>query len=39
LVAKNIVNGNLSFSDNLSEGIKKDEVVYIAVGTPSREDG
>src|SRR5512139_1477322 len=39
LVAKNMKEGRLSFSTNIEEGIKSSLVVFIAVGTPSHEDG
>ncbi|MBI5682100.1 MAG: UDP-glucose/GDP-mannose dehydrogenase family protein [Deltaproteobacteria bacterium] len=39
LVAKNTREGRLSFSTDLAEGIKKSLVIFIAVGTPPKEDG
>jgi UDPglucose 6-dehydrogenase len=39
LVAKNMKEGRLSFSTNIEEGVKSSLVVFIAVGTPSHEDG
>ena len=36
LVAKNVREGRLSFSTSLSDGVKKADAVFIAVGTPSR---
>jgi len=39
LVAKNVKEGRLSFSTNIEEGVKSSLVVFIAVGTPSHEDG
>ena len=36
LVKKNIDEKRLTFSTNLSEGIKGSEAIFIAVGTPSR---
>ena len=39
LVAKGVKNKNLFFSSSLSEGIKKSEVIFIAVGTPPLHDG
>ncbi|MCD5390395.1 UDP-glucose/GDP-mannose dehydrogenase family protein [candidate division NPL-UPA2 bacterium] len=39
LVRKNAESGRLSFTANLEEGVKKSEIVFIAVGTPSRENG
>jgi UDPglucose 6-dehydrogenase len=39
LVSKNMKEGRLSFSTNIEEGVKSSLVVFIAVGTPSHEDG
>jgi len=39
LVVKNIREGRLSFSTSIEEGVKSSLVVFIAVGTPSHEDG
>jgi UDPglucose 6-dehydrogenase len=39
LVTKNIREGRLTFSMNIEEGIKSCLVVFIAVGTPSNDDG
>jgi UDPglucose 6-dehydrogenase len=39
LVVKNMREGRLSFSTSIEEGIKSSLVVFIAVGTPSHEDG
>jgi UDPglucose 6-dehydrogenase len=39
LVAKGTKEGRLRFSSNLDEGIKSSLVIFIAVGTPPREDG
>jgi UDPglucose 6-dehydrogenase len=36
---KNIEAGRLSFTTNLEEGIKKAEIVFLALPTPSDEDG
>ena len=36
LVAKNVREGRLTFSTDLSESVRKAEAVFIAVGTPSR---
>ena len=36
LVASNVAAGRLSFTTDLAEGMKDTEVVFIAVGTPSR---
>lgn len=39
LVQKNAKKGRLNFTTVLSEGIKDSDVIFIAVGTPSAEDG
>jgi UDPglucose 6-dehydrogenase len=39
LVVRNYKHGNLAFSYDLNEAIKKSEVIFIAVGTPPRPDG
>jgi UDPglucose 6-dehydrogenase len=39
LVKKNINDGRLRFTTDLSEGVKDALAVFIAVGTPPREDG
>jgi UDPglucose 6-dehydrogenase len=39
LVTKNIREGRLTFSMNIEEGIKSCLVVFIAVGTPSNDEG
>jgi UDPglucose 6-dehydrogenase len=39
LVAKNMREGRLSFSTNIREGVTSSLVVFIAVGTPSQDDG
>ena len=39
LVRKNVRQGRLSFTTDLSAGIAAAEVVFIAVGTPRRDDG
>src|ERR1044071_8724735 len=36
LVARNVADGRLSFTTDLAEGVKGADVVFIAVGTPSR---
>ncbi len=39
LVAKNMREGRLSFSASVEEGVKSSLVIFIAVGTPSNDDG
>ncbi len=39
LVTKGTREGRLRFSSNIEEGIKSSLVIFIAVGTPPREDG
>jgi len=39
LVKKNMKEGRLRFSSNLQEGVTSSLVIFIAVGTPPREDG
>jgi UDPglucose 6-dehydrogenase len=39
LVKKNLNDGRLRFTTDLSEGVKDALAVFIAVGTPPREDG
>ena len=39
LIKSNVKKGHLSFSSSLAEGIKKAEVIFLAVGTPSQDDG
>jgi UDPglucose 6-dehydrogenase len=39
VVAKGATEGRLRFSSSLEEGIKSSLVIFIAVGTPPREDG
>jgi UDPglucose 6-dehydrogenase len=39
LVRKNVKKKRLSFSTSLKEGVKKSEIIFIAVGTPPRDDG
>lgn len=39
LLLKNIKKGRIKFFDNTKEGIADAEVIFIAVGTPSRDDG
>lgn len=39
IVTKNLKQGRLSFTTDLADAIRKSLVVFIAVGTPSKEDG
>lgn len=39
LVAKGVREGRLRFSSSIEEGIRSSLVIFIAVGTPPREDG
>ncbi len=39
MVQRNQHSGRLAFSSDISAGIKASEIIFIAVGTPMREDG
>ena len=39
MVSRNVGDGRLTFSTDLEPAVQKAEVVFIAVGTPPREDG
>ncbi|MGA2091472.1 MAG: UDP-glucose/GDP-mannose dehydrogenase family protein [Endomicrobiales bacterium] len=39
LVKKNVTSRRLSFSIDLKTAVKKSEIIFIAVGTPPRDDG
>ena len=39
MVSRNVGDGRLTFSTDLDPAVQKAEVVFIAVGTPPREDG
>ena len=39
VVIKNSSSGRLTFTTKINEGIKKSEVIFIAVGTPPKESG
>ncbi len=39
MVKRNRKEGRLSFSSNIRNGIKSSEVIFIAVGTPSKDSG
>jgi UDPglucose 6-dehydrogenase len=39
MVARNVGDGRLQFTTDLDSAVQKAEIVFIAVGTPPREDG
>jgi len=39
LMRKNMTEGRLRFTSDTAEAVRESEVIFIAVGTPSREDG
>lgn len=39
LLAKNVNAGRLSFTSDMAEGVKDADIIFIAVGTPSKNDG
>ncbi len=39
MVARNVADGRLAFTTNLAEGVKKSEIIFIAVGTPAKANG
>jgi UDPglucose 6-dehydrogenase len=39
LVRKNVKTGRLRFSNSIAEGVNKSEILFIAVGTPPKENG
>jgi UDPglucose 6-dehydrogenase len=39
IVRKNIANGRLSFTVDIKKAVRASEVIFICVGTPSRDDG
>jgi len=39
LVMRNVEEGRLSFGNNISDGVRRSSVIFIAVGTPSERDG
>ncbi len=39
MLQKNIKRNRLKFTNSIKEGVKESEVIFIAVGTPSLEDG
>ncbi len=39
MVSRNVANGRMTFTTDLSKGMKDTDVVFIAVGTPTRRGG
>lgn len=39
LVRKNLKNGNIAFSSSIKEAVEKTDIIFIAVGTPSKKNG
>ena len=39
MVTRNVEDGRLAFSTNLADGVVKSEIIFIAVGTPPKDDG
>lgn len=39
MVQRNVSDNRLSFTTDIAEGVKKSEVIFIAVGTPAKENG
>lgn len=39
LVTRNVKEGRLFFTTDIGEGVRRSEVIFIAVGTPPRENG
>src|SRR3989344_1058877 len=39
LVAKNVKNGKLEFTTDFDRAVKKSEVIFVCVGTPSNQSG
>ena len=39
LVKKNYKNNRLKFSTNLKESVKKSDIIFICVGTPTKKNG
>ena len=38
-VKRNVESGRLSFTTDLQEAVEKSQIIFICVGTPSRDDG
>jgi UDPglucose 6-dehydrogenase len=39
MVARNAADGRLSFTTDLAEGVRRSEIIFIAVGTPAKANG
>ncbi len=39
MVARNVADGRLAFTTDLAAGVRKAEIIFIAVGTPAKENG
>ena len=39
LVARNVADGRLTFSTDLADGVRRSDIVFIAVGTPPKATG
>ncbi len=39
LLCKHLAQNNICFTTNMEEAIRKNEIIYICVGTPSKQDG
>ena len=39
MVARNVADGRLAFTTDLAEGVRKSEIIFIAVGTPPKANG
>ncbi len=39
MVARNVADGRLSFTTDLAQGVRKAEIIVIAVGTPAKTNG
>lgn len=39
LIIKNLKEGRLSFTTRLAEGVHPSQIIFVAVGTPAKEDG
>ncbi len=39
MVARNVADGRLTFTTTLADGVRKSEIIFIAVGTPPKANG